>query len=155
LIAKATQGIRHERISQSMEAALAEARAAAAQGVAGVVIVAAADGRIVAAAGNRTRELSDPTAWAEILATAPPAPPFVGIPLAGMIFTSRPLPDARRLSLFAVGWRGFTYAADPKSAGRAHGLAHPAMPHHAPEVYDGIAAEAAAALLCVGFGDRR
>ena len=51
-----------------MEIALEEARAAAARGevpVGAVVVVAAA---VVARAGNRTRELSDPTAHAEVLA---------------------------------------------------------------------------------------
>ena len=52
-----------------MDAALAEARAAAARGEVPVgAVVVAPDGRIVARAGNRTRELADPTAHAEILA---------------------------------------------------------------------------------------
>ena len=52
-----------------MQAALAEARAAAKRGEVpvGAVVVDPA-GNIVAAAGNRTRELNDPTAHAEILA---------------------------------------------------------------------------------------
>ena len=54
-----------------MEAALAEARAAGARGEVpvGAVVVAPA-GEVVAAAGNRTRELADPTAHAEMLALA-------------------------------------------------------------------------------------
>ena len=52
-----------------MDAALAEARAAGARGEVPVgAVVVAPDGRIVAAAGNRTRELSDPTAHAEMMA---------------------------------------------------------------------------------------
>lgn len=48
-------------------------------------------------------------------------------------------------------------AADPKSGGVAAGarvFTHPQC-HHVPEVYDGIAAEAAAALLRAFFAPRR
>jgi cytidine deaminase len=48
-------------------------------------------------------------------------------------------------------------AADPKSGGVAQGarvFAHPQC-HHAPEVYDGIAADQAAALLRDFFASRR
>ncbi|TMV35559.1 nucleoside deaminase, partial [Thioclava sp. BHET1] len=57
------------RFISHMEAALAEARAAAARGEVPVgAVVVAPDGRVVAQAGNRTRELSDPSAHAEMLA---------------------------------------------------------------------------------------
>jgi tRNA(adenine34) deaminase len=48
-------------------------------------------------------------------------------------------------------------AADPKSGGVAQGpriFTHPQC-HHSPEVYDGIGAEEAAALLRDFFADRR
>ena len=49
--------------------ALDEARAAAGRGEVPVgAVVVAPDGTVVAAAGNRTRELSDPSAHAEMLA---------------------------------------------------------------------------------------
>jgi len=52
-----------------MPIALEEARAAAARGEVPVgAVIADARGRVVARAGNRTRELNDPTAHAEILA---------------------------------------------------------------------------------------
>ena len=52
-----------------MDRALTEARAAAARGEVPVgAVVVAPDGRVLAAAGNRTRELADPTAHAELLA---------------------------------------------------------------------------------------
>ena len=52
-----------------MHVALLEARAAAARGEipVGAVVVDAA-GQVVAQAGNRTRELNDPSAHAELLA---------------------------------------------------------------------------------------
>ena len=52
-----------------MALALEEARAAAARGEVPVgAVIVAADGKVLARAGNRTRELSDPTAHAELLA---------------------------------------------------------------------------------------
>src|SRR5690606_19934236 len=57
------------RFTSHMEAALAEALAAGERGEVPVgAVIVAPGGRIVAAAGNRTRELRDPTAHAEILA---------------------------------------------------------------------------------------
>ena len=52
-----------------MEQALEEARAAVARGEVpvGAVLVDGATGEVVAAAGNRTRELADPTAHAEMV----------------------------------------------------------------------------------------
>jgi tRNA(Arg) A34 adenosine deaminase TadA len=57
------------RFAPLMDAALDEARAAAARGETpvGAVLVDPATGAIVARAGNRTRELCDPTAHAEML----------------------------------------------------------------------------------------
>ena len=51
-----------------MDIALTEARAAAARGEVPVGAVITQDGAIIARAGNRTRELNDPTAHAEMLA---------------------------------------------------------------------------------------
>ena len=52
-----------------MSQALEEARAAAARGEVPVgAVIVAPDGQVVAQAGNRTRELNDPTAHAEVLA---------------------------------------------------------------------------------------
>jgi len=51
-----------------MDAALDEARAAAGRGEVPVGAVVVIGGTVVARAGNRTRELCDPTAHAEILA---------------------------------------------------------------------------------------
>ena len=51
-----------------MAIALEEARAAAERGEVPVGAVVARDGKVLARAGNRPRELSDPTAHAEILA---------------------------------------------------------------------------------------
>ena len=143
-----------------MDAALAEARAAAARGEVPVgAVIVAADGRIVAAAGNRTRELSDPTAHAEILAIRAACATLGSERLDGhdLYVTLEPCPMCAAAISFARLARLYYGAADPKSGGVAQGarvFAHPQC-HHAPEVYDGIAAEAAAALLRGFFADRR
>ena len=51
-----------------MQAALAEARGAALRGEVPVGAVVVSGDRVLARAGNRTRELADPTAHAEMLA---------------------------------------------------------------------------------------
>ena len=148
------------RFTSHMEAALAEARAAGARGEVPVgAVVVAPGGRIVAAAGNRTRELSDPTAHAEILAlrAACAAAGSERLPGHDRYVTLEPCPMCAAAISFARIARLYYGAADPKSGGVAQGpriFAHPQC-HHAPEVYDGIAAGAAAALLTRFFRDRR
>ncbi len=148
------------RFTSHMEAALAEARAAGARGEVPVgAVVVAPGGRIVAAAGNRTRELSDPTAHAEILAlrAACAAAGSERLPGHDLYVTLEPCPMCAAAISFARIARLYYGAADPKSGGVAQGpriFAHPQC-HHAPEVYDGIAAGAAAALLTRFFRDRR
>lgn len=143
-----------------MEAALAEARAAGARGEVPVgAVVVAPDGRIAARAGNRTREMNDPTAHAEILALRAACASAASERLPGhdLYVTLEPCPMCAAAISFARIGRLYYGAEDPKSGGVAHGarvFAHPQC-HHAPEVYDGIAAEAAAALLREFFVSRR
>lgn len=143
-----------------MDAALAEARAAAARGEVPVgAVVVAPDGRIVASAGNRTRELSDPTAHAEILAlrAACRAAGSERLPGHALWVTLEPCPMCAAAIALARIARLHYGADDPKSGGVAHGprvFAHPQC-HHTPDVYDGIAAGAAADLLRTFFGGRR
>ncbi len=148
------------RFTSHMEAALAEARAAGARGEVPVgAVVVAPGGRVVAAAGNRTRELADPTAHAEILAlrAACAAAGSERLPGHDLYVTLEPCAMCAAAISFARIARLYYGAADPKSGGVAHGarvFAHPQC-HHVPEVYDGIAAEASAALLTRFFRDRR
>ncbi len=69
-----------------MAAALDEAERAAKRGEVpvGAVLVDATSGAIVAAAGNRTEELSDPTAHAEMLALREAAATLGAPRLAGL-----------------------------------------------------------------------
>ena len=143
-----------------MAAALDEARAAGARGEVpvGAVVVDPA-GRIIARAGNRTRELRDPTAHAEILAirAACAVAGSERLPGHDLHVTLEPCPMCAAAISFARIARLYYGAEDPKSGGVAHGarvFAH-AQCHHTPEVYDGIAAGEAAALLTDFFRDRR
>lgn len=143
-----------------METALAEAQAAGARGEVPVgAVVVAPDGRVVAAAGNRTRELNDPTAHAEVLAirAACAAAGAERLPGHDLYVTLEPCPMCAAAISFARIGRLYYGAEDPKSGGVAHGarvFAHPQC-HHAPEVYDGIGAGEAARLLKDFFAGRR
>lgn len=143
-----------------MDQALDEARAAAARGEVPVgAVVVAPGGRVVARAGNRTRELSDPTAHAEILAlrAACTAAGSERLPGHDLYVTLEPCPMcAAALSQARIA-RVYYGAADPKSGGVAQGprvFSHPQC-HHVPEVYDGIGARAAEELLKAFFAGLR
>ena len=148
------------RFVSHMEAALAEARAAGQRGEVPVgAVIVAPGGEVVARAGNRTRELADPTAHAEILAlrAACAAAGSERLPGHDLYVTLEPCPMCAAAISQARIARLYYGAADPKSGGGAHGprvFAHP-QAHHAPEVYDGIGAEEAARLLQDFFTARR
>ncbi len=148
------------RFTSHMDLALTEARAAAARGEVPVgAVVVAPGGEVVAIAGNRTRELSDPTAHAEILAlrAACAALGSERLPGHALYVTLEPCPMCAAAISQARIARLYYGAADPKSGGVAQGprvFAHP-QSHHVPEVYDGIGAEAAADLLRGFFAGRR
>ncbi|QFT92459.1 tRNA-specific adenosine deaminase [Roseovarius sp. THAF9] len=135
-----------------MDTALAEARAAGARGEVPVgAVVADPAGRIVAQAGNRTRELSDPTAHAEILAIRAACAAVGSERLPGHSLTVTLEPCAMCATAIANARIARLYygAADPKSGGVTQGariFTH-AQTHHAPEIYDGINATEAEALL--------
>ncbi len=143
-----------------MDRALDEARAAGARGEVpvGAVVVDAA-GRVVAQAGNRTRELSDPTAHAEILAIRAACVALGSERLVGhdLYVTLEPCAMCASAISAARIARLYYGADDPKSGGVAQGarvFTHPQC-HHVPEVYDGIGARASEVLLKTFFRDRR
>ncbi|MGH1413949.1 MAG: nucleoside deaminase [Pelagimonas sp.] len=143
-----------------MEIALSEARAAATRGEVPVgAVIVDASGAIVARAGNRTRELNDPTAHAEVLAIrdACAALGVERLPDHDLYVTLEPCPMCAAAISFARIRRLYYGAGDPKSGGVAQGArvyAHPQC-HHTPEVYDGIASEDAAGILKSFFAERR
>ncbi len=134
-----------------MDLALAEARAAATRGEVPVGAVIVGPDGVLAAAGNRTRELADPTAHAEMLAIRAACAALGSERLVGcdLYVTLEPCPMcAAAISAARVG-RVYYGAADPKSGGVEQGprvFSHP-QAHHKPEVYGGIGEEEAAALL--------
>ncbi|MGN0934007.1 nucleoside deaminase [Falsigemmobacter intermedius] len=143
-----------------MDLALAEARAAAARGEVPVgAVLIAPDGSIAARAGNRSRELSDPTAHAEILVIREACARLKTERLPGfdLWVTLEPCPMCAAALSNARIRRLYYGAGDPKSGGIAQGpriFSH-AQCHHRPEVYDGQQAGAAARLLSEFFARRR
>lgn len=142
-----------------MAEALAEARAAGLRGEVPVGAVLVQRGRVVARAGNRVRELCDPTAHAEVLAirAACAAAGSERLPGADLYVTLEPCPMCAAAIAAARVARLYYGAADPKSGGVSVGARvfnHPQC-HHVPEVYDGIAAGEAEALLKDFFAGRR
>jgi tRNA(Arg) A34 adenosine deaminase TadA len=144
-----------------MDRALDEARAAAARGEVpvGAVIVERATGLVLAAAGNRTRELSDPTAHAEVLVIRAAAAARASERLGGcdLYVTLEPCAMCAGAISFARLERLYYGAADPKGGAVDHGVRFfaAATCHHAPDVYGGIGERAAAALLTDFFAARR
>lgn len=142
-----------------MAQALAEARAAGDRGEVPVGAVVVRDGRIVARAGNRTRELADPSAHAEMLALRAACATAGSERLGGHDLYVTLEPCAMCAAMIAATRIDRLYygAADPKSGGVAHGarvFSHP-QAHHTPEVFDGIGEGAAASLLRDFFAARR
>jgi tRNA(adenine34) deaminase len=143
-----------------MELALSEARAAALRGEVpvGAVLVNPA-GLVVARAGNRTRELSDPSAHAEMLVIR------AGTALAGserlidhdLYVTLEPCPMCAAVISYARIRRLYYGAADPKSGGVEHGprVFNHATCHHRPDVYPGLGEVEARAVLTTFFAERR
>jgi len=143
-----------------MNQALEQAHAAGDRGEVPVgAVIVAPGGQVVAIAGNRTREQSDPTAHAEILAIRAACAAAGSERLTGYDLYVTLEPCAMCAAAIAAARIGRLYygASDPKSGGVAHGarvFSH-AQAHHAPEVYDGISGAESAALLKAFFAARR
>ncbi len=144
-----------------MELALAEARDAGRRGEVpvGAVVVDGNSGHVVAVAGNRVEELSDPSAHAEILAIREAAAATGDRRLADMdlYVTLEPCAMcAAAISLARV--RKLVFGAyDAKMGGVEHGakVFDHATCHHRPDVVGGVAETEAAALLKEFFKDKR
>lgn len=143
-----------------MSLALDQAREAAARGEVPVgAVIVAADGTVVALAGNRTRELNDPTAHAEVLAIRD-ACARLGVERLtdhDLYVTLEPCPMCAGAISNARIRRLYYGAQDTKSGGVAVGarvFSHPQC-HHAPDVYDGVSATEAEQLLVDFFATKR
>ncbi len=143
-----------------MELALAEAKEAAGRGEVPVgAVVLSAGGEVLAQAGNRTLELRDPTAHAELLAIRAAADTLGSERLVDcdLYVTLEPCAMCAATISFARIRRLYFGASDPKGGAVEHGprFFGQATCHHAPEVYGGIGETAAAALLKDFFAGRR
>ena len=143
-----------------MSLALSEAKAAAARGEVPVgAVIVSEEGRILAAAGNRTRELNDPTAHAEMLVIRAACAELADERLVGcsLYVTLEPCPMCATAVSFARLKRLYYGASDPKGGGVEQGTRVFSQPtcHHVPEIYPGIAEAEASTLLKNFFAERR
>lgn len=142
-----------------MDIALEEARAAQARGEVPIGAVIAGEGKLLARAGNRTRELNDPTAHAEMLAirTACRLSRSERLPGADLYVTLEPCAMCAAAISFARIRRLYFGAEDEKGGGVIHGARFFSQPtcHHVPEIYEGIGRKEAAAMLKDFFLERR
>ncbi|MEX0840518.1 MAG: nucleoside deaminase [Parvibaculum sp.] len=151
---------RSETASRPMDMAFAEAEAAGARGEVPIgAVVVDADGAVIARAGNRTLELKDPTAHAEMLTIREACAARGSERLAGcdLYVTLEPCPMCAAAISFARLRRIYYGAADEKGGGVDHGpriFEHPTC-HHRPDVYGGLGETRAAALLRDFFAARR
>jgi tRNA(adenine34) deaminase len=143
-----------------MARALSEAQSAAARGEVPVgAAVVAPDGAVLASAGNRTRELNDPTAHAEMLVIRAACAALGDERLVGcsLYVTLEPCPMCATAISFARVKRLYYAASDPKGGGIEQGPRIFSQPtcHHVPEVYPGISEAEARTLLQGFFATRR
>lgn len=142
-----------------MDAALREAQLAAAQGEVPVGAVVVQGGQIIGRGRNATRAGCDPTAHAEIMAIrqACAALRQDRLPGCDLYVTLEPCAMCAGAIAHARIARLYYGAADPKSGGVTVGarVFERAQSHHAPDIYDGIGARAAADLLKAFFAEKR
>lgn len=142
-----------------MGEALAEAEAAGRRGEVPIGAVLAIGGDIVARAGNRTRELSDATAHAEMLVIREASQKLSAERLgqADLYVTLEPCTMCAGAISFARIRRLYFGATDEKGGGVVSGVRFFAAPtcHHVPEIYSGLAEVQASNLLRTFFSKRR
>lgn len=142
-----------------MALALEQAMAAGARGEIPVGAVLVRDGAVLAADGNRTRELSDPSAHAEMLVIRAGAARLGSdrLPDCDLYVTLEPC----TMCAGAIAWarlrRLYYGAADPKGGAVESGVRFFAQPtcHHRPDIYGGLGESEAARLLRDFFAGRR
>jgi len=143
-----------------MKIALLEAEEAAKRGEVPVgAVLVSADGQILAQSGNRTEELADPTAHAEILVIRKAAALARSPRLVGCVLyvTLEPCAMCAAAISFARIQRLVFGAYDVKGGAVEHGPRFYAQEtcHHKPEVVGGVEETRAAALLTAFFAERR
>ncbi len=144
----------------ALDAALAAARAAGARGEVPVgAAVVAADGTLLAVAGNETEARADPSAHAEMLALRAAAASLgvARLPDCDLVVTLEPCPMCAQAASFFRIRRLIFGAYDPKGGGVEHGARVFAATscHHRPDVVGGVREGECAALLRAFFAARR
>ncbi len=145
--------------TEGFDAAFAQAIAAGARGEVPIGAAVMLGRRLIASAGNRTRQRNDPTAHAEMLAIRAACAELGSERLNGadLFVTLEPCPMCAAAISFARIRRLYYSASDPKGGGVEQGprvFSHPTC-HHVPELYPGIREAAAAAMLKRFFSDKR
>lgn len=147
------------QIPSGFDIAFDEARAAGARGEVPIGAAVLLDGRVIGRGGNRTRELNDPTAHAEVVAIRAACAQVQSERLIGadLYVTLEPCPMCAGAISFARIRRLYYAASDPKGGGVEQGarvFAHPTC-HHAPEIYSGIREAEASNILKIFFSEKR
>jgi tRNA(Arg) A34 adenosine deaminase TadA len=142
-----------------MDIALQEAVAAAERGEVPVGAVLVKNGEILARDGNRTLELNDPTAHAEVLVVRAACSLLHSQRLTGcdLYVTLEPCPMCAGAISFARIRRLYYGAGDEKGGAVEHGTRFfdQSTCHHSPEVYAGIGEIASAKILKNFFVSKR
>ena len=142
-----------------MEMALEEARAAGERGEVPIGAVVVVDDIAVSRSGNRTRELNDVTAHAEIAAIRLACDALGQERLVGadLYVTLEPCTMCAAAISFARIRRLYYGAEDPKGGAVDNGVRFYVQPtcHHAPEVYSGFNEVQSAEILRGFFSQRR
>jgi tRNA(Arg) A34 adenosine deaminase TadA len=151
--------IEEGKSADPMNLAFAEARSAELRGETPIGAVLVRDGTVIASAGNRTRELNDPTAHAEMVVIREGASRLGSERLVGcdLYVTLEPCAMCAGAISFARLRRLYYAAPDPKGGAVDNGprLFRQPTCHHAPEVYGGIRASEAGAILRAFFAAKR
>ena len=125
----------------------------------GAVLVDSRTGAIVARAGNRTIELADPTAHAEIqvIREVCSAVGLQRLPEYDLYVTLEPCPMCAAAISYARIRRLVFGATDPKSGGITSAVKMYEFPqmHHKPEVVSGLCADDCGGILKEFFGAKR
>ena len=146
-------------LPEPMNAALAQARAGAAQAEVPIGAVVVKDGQVIASAHNAPRGRHDPTAHAEILAIREAARVVGNERLDGceLWVTLEPCAMCAGAISHARIARLYYAASDPKGGAVEHGAR--VFEHdqtlHRPEVYAGMGEDEAGALLREFFASKR
>lgn len=142
-----------------MGLALEQAQEAQKRGEVPIGAVLVCEGAVIAAAGNRTRERSDPTAHAEMLVIREAAAQLSAERLCGcdLYVTLEPCTMCAAAISFARLRRLYFGATDEKGGAVVSGVRFFSQPtcHHTPDIYSGLAESEASSLLKAFFRTRR